>query len=375
MATRRRPHLLHVLAGLALLLGAPTAHGTQSEVTGTTEPGAGTPPGFAPASTSWLSTEVGYVLGYRPCDDGSCAAVVRTTNGGQTWHQTAAPDLRPSELGNPSQIHVAATQWRSIGLATNGEELFASYDGGMSWQAEELPADRIGGIGASATTLYLAAHTEDGGDVETQFWATPVHRRDWAVAEELHAVVPGSLGSTRSDVSGHGPAVLLGTATFGGGVDAWSSPGGTGFEEAATQCNELSTLLVGLAAADEQYALCSFDPGRGHMSKELMVSADGRTFTHAGTAPDLGITSDLAVAGPGTIAVGATGGDAGMVHLSVDGGATWRTTLMEPDRGPVQDLAFQDEMHGVLVTGYPTLGTSAVYRTEDGGRSWSEIRL
>jgi photosystem II stability/assembly factor-like uncharacterized protein len=48
---------------------------------------------------------------------------------------------------------------------------------------------------------------------------------------------------------------------------------------------------------------------------------------------------------------------------------------MEPDRGPVQDLAFQDELHGVLVTGYPGLGTSAVYRTEDGGHTWSALEL
>ncbi|MEV0725907.1 hypothetical protein AB0I37_24395 [Micromonospora purpureochromogenes] len=48
---------------------------------------------------------------------------------------------------------------------------------------------------------------------------------------------------------------------------------------------------------------------------------------------------------------------------------------MAPTCRPPLDLDFQDATHGVVVWGGPAWTGAAVYRTTDGGHTWSQLTL
>lgn len=337
----------------------------------------GVPEDFSPAATSWISPSQGWVLGYVPCDDGSCAEVLHTRTGGSSWAALRAPGLHPSEFGNSSQLQVTQTRWVTTLVATNTEDTVISTTGGESWRPVDVPADKVGDLAATTEGIYLTAHTTEGEQVATTLWRSPNTRSAWEPVEGVSAEVPGQLGSVMSDIAvDPWGARLVGATSFDAPTHAWSSPDGAELEEIAAPCGDLATQFFDLADDEHQFALCSQNPGRGAMDKELFLSSDGVTFDSVGTLPPrTGITSDFAVANGDTVAIGATGGDAGIVHMTFDGGQTWETPLFAADTGPVLDLSFQDQDHGVLLTGYPGLGTSVIYRTSDGGHTWEPLDL
>ena len=59
--------------------------------TTTTAPAAPVAAGFAPLSVTFVSAQVGWVLGTAPSGDGTRLAVAHTTDGGTTWSQGPAP--------------------------------------------------------------------------------------------------------------------------------------------------------------------------------------------------------------------------------------------------------------------------------------------
>lgn len=333
-----------------------------------TSPAQGQDP-FAPSSTTWTSPTDGWVLGWIPCGDTLCAELRRTTDGGRSWSEANAPDVRPSEYGEQTRVFFAERGRRSIGLVTAGRELYVSFDGARTWQREDLGLDRYGAIDATRESVYLAGLTATDSTVSTRVFSTPIKKRRWTRVRGIEMSNPGGAATTLTDVATEDRAVQASTSSFGGEGRVWSAPKGKRFTT-ASPCNEWSAMRVGAASAARQFTLCTYNAGRGHSDKELKATTDGVSYSTMSMAPRIGITTDFAVADESTLAIGATGGDMGIVLISFDGGQTWESTLAEPNTGPVVDLDFQDSSHGTLVTGYPTLGTSRVYRTVDGGRTW-----
>jgi len=329
----------------------------------------------SPSSTSWTSTTEGWVLGWSPCDTAVCATLVHTTDAGATWARETAPPVTPSEYGNQARVFFAERGKRTVGLATNGEALYATYDGAQSWQETSLADyDRVGDIAATARQVYVAAQRETATGVDTQVFSAHIGRPDWSPVDGFAASHPGSLASTLTDLSATPKALSFAVSSFGEFVQVWTTTKPHRHVVAAP-CDAFASTRVAAVARDREFVLCSSNPGRGAMDKEAKSSPDGSAFDSVGLAPRLGITTDFAAADGSTLAVGATGGDMGIVHMSYDGGSTWETTFGVPDTGPVLDLHFQDATHGTLVTGYPGLGTSAVFRTVDAGHTWTEVEL
>lgn len=371
----RRLRCSSVAAGaLALVLASAATAGSTDHPP---QSAPGVPDDFSPAATSWVSPSQGWVLGYVPCDDGSCAVVLRTTNGGGSWGTLRAPGLHPSEFGNSTQLQATQTRWVTTLVASSTEDTVISTTGGESWQPVDVPADKVGDLAATTEGLYLTAHTTEGEQVATTLWHSPNTRSVWEPVEGVYAEVPGQLGSVMSDIAvDPGGVRLVGSSAFGAPTYAWSSPDGADLEEIEAPCGDWATQFFGLADDEHQFALCSQNPGQGAMDKELFLSSDGVTFESVGTLPPrIGITSDFAVVTEDTVAIGASAGDAGIVHMTFDGGQTWETPLFAADTGPVLDLSFHDEDHGTLLTGYPGLGTSVIYRTSDGGHTWQRLDL
>ncbi|MGH3501503.1 MAG: WD40/YVTN/BNR-like repeat-containing protein, partial [Nocardioidaceae bacterium] len=99
------------------------------------------------------------------------------------------------------------------------------------------------------------------------------------------------------------------------------------------------------------------------------------SFSPVSKAPVDGITSDFAVTETGTLAVAAAIGGTALVYMSFDGGQSWSTNLWAVDTGRVNDLAFQDPLHGTLVAGSAGIDHSVVYRTVDGGHTWTPLKF
>ena len=96
---------------------------------------------FVDRTRGWVMINVGAAAG---SDE---VLVLRTTDEGLTWHRVAAtpplssPTLKPSRRGIPlggdktgMTFHDATTGWIAGTIATGGIYLYASHDGGRSWQ-------------------------------------------------------------------------------------------------------------------------------------------------------------------------------------------------------------------------------------------------
>ncbi|HEY6737952.1 MAG TPA: hypothetical protein VI076_03815 [Actinopolymorphaceae bacterium] len=233
---------------------------------------------------------------------------------------------RPSEYGSQARVFFARWHHETIGLVINGESLFASWDRGRSWRQEALPGvDSIGGIDANRSSVFVVGHsrrqTDDAPVVTTKVFSSPIGRRHWKPVRGLEASSPGGLGSTLSDVAAQDKAVQVSVSTWGGTVTTWSARNGHRFVS-ASPCDRYAATRVGIGAGDTRYALCSYNPDRGSIEKRVTATTDGETYEPVAMAPKAGVTSDFASVGD-TIAIGATAGDAAMLHLSVDGGRTW----------------------------------------------------
>lgn len=369
--------VLKVAAAGALLLAGtvPAGASAPADFTEVAEQAPGVPEGFSPAATNWVSPDEGWVLGYVPCEDDSCAAVLHTRTGGESWAALQAPDLHPSEFNNNSQLAVVQTPRMTTLIASNTEDTVISRTGGESWHPVDLPADKVGDLAAGPDGIYLSAHTVDGDEASMTLWHSPATWPTWDQVPGVAADVPAQLASVLSDIAAGPQGVrLVGTSAFGAPTQAWALPDGEPPEQIEAPCGEYATQFFGVADDEHEFALCSQNPGRGSMDKQLFAATNGVTFEPVGTLPpQAGITSDFAVADANTVAIGATGGGVGMLHMSFDGGQTWQTTLQSQDTGPVFDVDFQDAEHGVLMTGY--LGTSVIYRTVDGGHTWEPLDL
>jgi photosystem II stability/assembly factor-like uncharacterized protein len=97
-----------------------------------------------------------------------------------------------------------------------------------------------------------------------------------------------------------------------------------------------------------------------------LTSPDGTNASQIGTIEGSNV-SGLAFVAPNTFYAtqGAVHGNAGAIHRSVDGGATWEPVI-RGDR-PILGISFRDTKRGVAV------GEGVAYYTNDGGDTWKRV--
>lgn len=331
------------------------------------------PTGFAPSSTSWPSVTHGWVLGWVPCGSDKCARLYQTMDGGKTWTQRVAPPIKPSEYGDPTRFTIGydggSTRGASTALVTNGTTAYASYDGARTWKTETFGAAgalSVGTMEASTTDAFVLATS--GGI--TQLYRSPLGKRAWTKATPARKL---DISYPSGDIATRGATAVVSIGSDSTAYTVWTTKNGSAWTRRDPSCFQGALTQLAVPAAGKLFALCSWAPGRGSMRKELKFSDTGAAFWTAGYPKDTGITSDFAAASAEVAAVGSTGGDEAFVQLTTDGGYTWQTTLAKPETGPVHDLAFVDAKHGALVAGYADLGTSKLFRTSDGGKTWTEF--
>src|SRR5580658_1050206 len=117
-----------MLAGTGAV-AAVAATGHQAAV----RPAAGpVPSGFRPASVTFVSASLGWVLGSAPCTHKPCTSIVRTTDGGRHWAGIPAPRFELATFAGTRGLDRLRFADASDGFAF-GSQLWATHNGGASW--------------------------------------------------------------------------------------------------------------------------------------------------------------------------------------------------------------------------------------------------
>lgn len=355
---------------LAMLVAPSVASASTTDGAPAAIPTTAAPAGFAPTSTSWTSPTDGWVLGFAPCRAGSCPTLVSTSDGAQTWQQHSAP--RVSSTPDQTKIHFAN---KLDGWTTDGQALMATHDGAGTWRRVRLSgaAGSVGIAKLASTDRYAYAIVTYGvGSTKTtQLYSSPLGEDNWQPVAGV--AVPGSGGW---DIATHGSAAYVALGVIHTSLRMWSAADGSAWTEVEPLCSVDDAVRLSSTKPDDVEGMCSFRPERGYMEKQLVESAGGAAPVVLGYAPTTGITTGFTTTSAGTAVVAGVGAGASWLHASFDNGATWETPLAIPDvQLPMLDLDFQDATHGVVVWGGPAWSGAAVYRTTDGGHTWSQLTL
>lgn len=371
-------------------LGVPAARAAADGGTASAAPppasapgSAAVPPGFIPSSTSWTSTDDGWVLGFRPCSRGTrqrCGTLAHTTDGGATWTNATVPaGIRVSPRFRPVQIAFApatAAGDPDTGLVSDGTRLFMTSDGAESWQAASLgAAPSIGDIGLSRTAAYAMVGTGSLETGTTALYATPRDHGHWAPVPKVHTAGNGVNidGGYDLAISGDHGAVALGRIFVDTGY--WHTDDGTTWSRQPAPCTSEQVPSVNWVGPHKTVVTCSYNPGMSHQYKDVRLSVDGGAFTTTSSAPD-----DLFTTATGAVTavrplIGATGAGVSWLYATFDGGTSWKIVLEVDDELPFHDIQFTDARHGYLVLGGSAFDRGAAYVTDDGGRSWQVLKI
>lgn len=353
-------------ASLTLVLAV--CVGLVAAMTSAPEAGAitrGAPEGFVPASTSWSSPRTGWVLGFARCGDDRCPALVRTWDGGRSWWPWVSPDVRLPEDNRRVRVHFANDR---VGAVTDGTDLWVTRSGGLFWRkaaiADPGAEPTVGALADNDHALFAVVATNAG----TRVLSSSLSRDRWRP-------IPGVAlpGRTGGDVVAEGGTAYVALTAVHRVHGYWTVTSDGRGKAAAPPCPVHADADLGLADGTV-YALCSSDPGMGDVAKHVKRATGDDGFVDVGRAPMIGITTGFAAASTSAVVITATGRGASFVHHSSDGGGSWQTSLVLPG-APLSDLQFTDAWHGVLLRGRPALGEARLYRTLDGGATWTPLNL
>ena len=351
---------------------------TTSSRSTTTAPSAagGVPVGFVPLSFTAISDSDYWVLGSVPCPGGRCTAIARTTDGGASFSRIRAPALQ--NVGEPGRsLPTLRFADHDDGWAfVTGEDgaFYVTHDGGASWSPiaqRDLIAFATGGGYVYAVT---ARCTPDRCSA-FRFERSPVAREAWT-----SGAMPFTPDSPVLDLSAHGTNVWLlatrsGQASSRYDVLARSTDAGQSFAVGDGPCFPGLGGTLAPSSANVLWAVCP----TGLMAGAARSTDSGITFAPLHLRKSIPNSTSLAPASDNSAVLIINAAGASPL-LTTDGGAHW-TTLKTPARVPSWAWAgFTDAKTGAAIvqTRYDTaarLQVQQLWRTTDGGSSWSIVRF
>lgn len=398
----RATRVVGVLA-LVLLCGCssspaspPTPHSTTAPSTPTPSPtpapsaspspsptGAGlTAAALRPESVTFISPNLGWVLGLSSCGVAQCLRLAKTVDAGRSWTWVSGANLSVLSTATPWQLRFADTQdgWIS------GSLLFATHDAGSTWRRIAFP-------GAGTPNASVAALEAADGRVYAE------------VAEGSNRDTYGPIvlfGSrTNSDSWYVVPSVTTGAAGFAGEISlaqgvfwvmlhpAIVAPQGNQSESALYRsldgvtwrlepqpCPAETEASVAAATSARVFMVCSGGVAAGSQSKSAYRSDNGGASYVRVSDPPISGDFESVAASPTNISVAAASG-ATLISSSFDDGRTWTGTLGIGDGGlGLSDLGFTTATQGVVIHGqitYPQ--TLQLLMTRDGGHHWATVAV
>lgn len=351
--------------------------------------GTAVPGGFQPGSVTFVSATTGFVIGIdATCAAGSCVALARTTDRGSTWVALPAPSAAYVGRGLQAQANVAAVS--EVRFADEldgwiyGPSLFATHDGGATWQQVSLGGSVIS-LEASGGYVDAVVSTCSGEQECTgplTLYQAPATGGTFTVVMTGPSTL--SDGQVSTHLALHAPAGFVdmtGLGTPNQSIFATESlASGKGWNSFADPCAVTSGYALDTFVAPDATSLeslCSGQGAAGSVEKEVVRTVNG-TSAVAGAPPPGGDPEGLAATSSGTLIVSAASG-ATSLYRSTDGGATWTTAATFPDGGiGFNDLGFTTETQGIVVHGYPGPPNdfaSQLLMTTDGGATWAAVPI
>ena len=322
-----------------------------------------------------ISGDVMVVGAYYDDDGGSesgSAYVFATTDGGVTWPQTAklvasdaAADDRFGESVSISGdvIVVGANYDDHAGSNSGSAYVFATTDGGATWSetaklvaSDAAAADRFGNsvsIGGDVIVVGATGDDHAGSNSGSAYvFATTDGGATWSETAKLVASDTAGGDYFGNSVSISGDVVVVG-AYFDtdGGYDSGSA-----------------------------YVFATTDGGATWPQTAKLVASDAAVFDRFGVS--VAISGDVMVVGAYLDDDGGSGSGSAHVFRTTDGGASWTQTakLVASDAAAYDNFGVSVSISGdVMVVGAywnddagSDSGSAYVFRTTDGGATWSE---
>jgi hypothetical protein len=328
-----------------------------------------------PTSTSWLTPRIGMTLAYPALKAGAKASLLRTQDGGRSWHPLAAPPVPfPVDQDQP-QLVVGD----GVIAVTNGTQIQAGQDTRARWSIVHLF-----GI-TSGSRLFISDLSIAKGRMlalVTQAKGSNSTARVYSGSASGTSMAPvDGLTETGSEV--YGDISVQGSLQVVLGGDYknehyWYARSGSKFTAAPLPCPASWAPLLGGVRQGKPIALCSEPPSQ---------MGPGSTLARVYTAPCLGgyfeastkarqVPNPLgfAAASDSTMTLAAAPGLGGTFNA----GGSWTSVVKAPEGSSWSGLAFPSPAVGVA-TGI-TLDRSGhlvgyVYRTTDAGRHWRALAL
>lgn len=359
--------------------GTVPASGAASPVTSSSSPAAGpaggpVPARFTPRSTSFVSASLGWVLGNAPCATAPCTSMVRTRDGGRSWHGVPAPraPLSPAPAGTvpPGSVQTVRFADQSNGWVA-GRSLYATHDGGGSWHRVSFGAGDllIASLGTAGGRVYAVTETctadnECAGAMS--IYTAAVGSDSWTKVTTVGASNRGKSELTVVPAGWYLPV--------SGGVAHGTGTGVSATLPSPCSPDEGPSPAPSIAVVDAQHldAMCGRGGAGGSESYQVYGSTDGgRHWKVTGAAHRLPSDLDgLADNGHGVLLAAASSGESQLVRTT-DDGQTLPPVLRAYGGGiPWVDLGFTTPDQAVAV-----LADSALYLSRDAGRTWAAVRF
>lgn len=352
------------------------------------------PAGFKVQSATFVSVDRGWVLGTAACASPPCTSMARTDGNGR-WVGVPAPLDGLSNGSSTAQTGVSEVRFADDSNGwVFGPDLWSTHDGVTTWNRVT-----VGSAVSQVIALETAAGEVDAVVTDCAVGSAPCPGQLWhaPIGSDQFTQVPsvqlpnGVAGPSALALHGRtGYLVANPEGTTGASSTLWATTDGTSWRSHPSPCE--SSTLQSVAAVDSRRAtaLCAGGAAAGSTAKTLYGTADGgATFTPEGSPPPRGGDGGTVVAASASDLAIATSSAAAEIYRSTDGGATWRTAVQLDDGGlGFGDFGFTDATHGFAVhapAARVTQGGAAVgqfgpnlaslYRTNDGGGTWSPVAI
>lgn len=302
------------------------------------------------ARVQFINSREGWIGG--GWQDGSSYLVLHTTNGGFSWQNIS---FGANAYSTESVFfHDSLNGWIGGRDNTLAPHIHHTSDGGVSWTRQD-PNIGTSNIGiasinfvtaakgwAAVTSIYVTGpvlYTEDGGTTWTTQFTTGLHYHVLDVRDSLHVAVVGTRILS--------PAQTSVFSTSDGGLH-WSSHN-----------PPIAAYTYGIQYRGSSIYLTSDQSA-------ILISPDSGTTWHFEYRAPLLRSIGWNTHNNGWVIAGTSAGTDGYCSRSPDAGETWAADSIAPGGAKVQ---WVDSTNGwMLKEG----NNSAVWRTTDGGTSWTQ---
>jgi hypothetical protein len=355
------------------------------------------PPNFQPSSVTFDSAQTGWVIGQAgtpgTCankDPVICTSIARTDNAGQSWRGGRAPDT--SGPSGPTGVSGIRFLNGTYGWAF-GPELWATDDGGNTWNGVSTDGQRVTDLETSHGTAYALFATCAGNRSATAFaqdctsytlMTAAAGSNVWkAVGVATNGLANGGAATSAVldlwDTTGYllAPDGTLYSGPIGG---AWSRVSTAPCRPGAAQANGLPRVAQLALASSAQLSIACNQPSAATPPAVWGSDDGGAQWTQlpAGQWSDFsnlsafGVATSLAAAPNGNLMLATT---TGIYVLSTETGR-WtpsNATGTQAPQGGFSYVGMTTNEQGVAVPADTSL--HEIWMTFDGGNTWKPTSI